>query len=353
MRRTDYFPPGGYHSLPDVIMAMEDLSAAAKLVWMALAKFLTTKSGKPCPSVKVLMEATGLARTRVMLSTAELERHGLCRIERGKGYRGSNIYHLLQPQAALFTSDNQKRDRSQGATSRRARPVARRGATSRKARPIVVTAVVDRLTPQPPKGGVGAAAANGSTDTATPDLAHRRVEAAEAVERAYAEHFRSPPTKAFREALARELDAGDATAMAATAEFLAQATKADMRAAVKAAADRKPSPGRFGWKWFTGALRDRLAAAAAKAEADERDRQRRQAEAEERRRQADEAEARKRHWDGLSDAERERYRDEARRKYGGSAAAVFMIGTPQRLDSAAEQLAWQEHKAGGPREAVA
>jgi hypothetical protein len=131
--------------------------------------------------------------------------------------------------------------------------------------------------------------------------------------------------------------AGDETAQRAAAEFLAKATATDMNSAVRAAARRKPSPGRFGWRWFLGALRDRLATEAREAEANAQAEERRTREAQERRQHEAEAAAIRDHFVNLSDSAKAEYRRRAVETPG-----PFRPRTADQIDHEAARLAWQD-----------
>lgn len=112
--RDSLFEPGRYLSCPLTIMAMVDLSASAKCVWMALAAHLGRDGSSAWPSVARLCRRTGQSRSTVLRCIEQLESLGLVAIERSFG--ASNIYRLRQPEAGLFDDgDDQRRRQKTGA----------------------------------------------------------------------------------------------------------------------------------------------------------------------------------------------------------------------------------------------
>ena len=79
-------PSGWDAEIPLVIMSRRDLTSSAKGVMGALFYQFRRKNHARC-SIKELAKATGVSKSTVVRSVAQLERAGLVRVERPAGDR--------------------------------------------------------------------------------------------------------------------------------------------------------------------------------------------------------------------------------------------------------------------------
>ena len=93
MKRDELFIPGQYASLPNRVMARADLSAAAKLIYQAIASHLRNGEEWVWPSLDRLAEMTSCGRRTIIRSIEQLRRLALIETEQQPGI--STRYKLL------------------------------------------------------------------------------------------------------------------------------------------------------------------------------------------------------------------------------------------------------------------
>jgi len=110
VKRDELFQPGSYSSIADAILRRRDLTASAKLVWMALGKHVGVGRSEVWPSIARLSQLTGQARGTVLAAVKMLLGAGLVEVLRDPGRH--NRYRLLQPQAGLFDKADRPKKRT-------------------------------------------------------------------------------------------------------------------------------------------------------------------------------------------------------------------------------------------------
>jgi hypothetical protein len=118
--RSRLFAPGRYAALPLVLLERTDLSASAKLVWMALTSHLGPDGTEVWPSIMRLVRMTGLSRPTTLRAIGDLLSLELVAREQTPGK--VTRYQMLQPQAGLFKVGSLARP----AADRKARPATKR-----------------------------------------------------------------------------------------------------------------------------------------------------------------------------------------------------------------------------------
>ncbi len=208
--RQRLFEPGKYLSLPECLLRRTDVSASAKLVWMALASHLGPRGTEVWPSINRLAAMTALARDTVLTAVAHLADGGLLSITKCDGR--PNVYRILQPQAGLFEPPPK---RSEFATGRNLPPVENPDNTGRKSRqpPVgnsdpkycmeVLKEVERSKPPNPPHaGGVRGDACGRARNTRTETIL-------QAVQRAWHEVFDQDLPSRLRRRIERGIANGD------------------------------------------------------------------------------------------------------------------------------------------------
>ena len=103
-KRADLFNPGMYVSIPLTIMCRDDITPAAKLIWIMMAYHLGLNNSASWPSEALLAKETGLNRVTASRAGASLESLGLVVVHRRKG--GVNHYEIRQPEAVSDLPQN-------------------------------------------------------------------------------------------------------------------------------------------------------------------------------------------------------------------------------------------------------
>ena len=93
MLKSELLIPGQFTGVPDIIWQSKLLSPADKLVWICLMSHLGKK--KACyPSVKTIVEETGIPKRTVCRSLATLKAAGF--IEKNQGFVGFSNHYILK-----------------------------------------------------------------------------------------------------------------------------------------------------------------------------------------------------------------------------------------------------------------
>lgn len=317
------FQPGSYMSIPYVIAARVDLSAAAKLVWAALAKHLGPNATEVYPGISTLMRMTGTSKDTVMRASASLVEAGLVSVRKVQGRNGlHNVYRLYQPEI----------DPSQNATGGKLRPVAKCGATGRKMPPTPVAKCDLNYLSEIPKGSktpLTPRTAGGSQS----DLDIARIAAA--LNAAHEAVFGAPMPRRWE----RRLERLDGTAV-----MFDGVTVADVRAAVTRAKEKRKT---FGFGWVEDVLREKASASVAAKESKAANARTAEAEArkakdaEAKRQEAkQQAQERSEHFATLGADRQADYRRLATQ-------GRFASKRPDVIEAFAAMLAWKDFEKGG------
>jgi biotin operon repressor len=293
--------PGSYTCMPYVLMRRVDLSASAKLVWMALMSHLGQGAYEVWPSMARLAWMTGLGRATVIRAIEALEAEGLIVVIREEGE--VSRYRVRQPEAEDL-----------GGTGIKMIPVSKRDGTRlkmRRDRYQNETRTTQRttpgtntpLTPRDAGGGCGDASPVAAEEVAgrdeKPSPQNPAEEAGQAmgetveavlarIEAAYREVFGHEATldSKARRKIRRGWKQGDAWWLA---RIDADAIRAGQRKAAEVAGRA------FGLGWVAKAIAEQAAAEQAKANAQTaRERAAEEAARQAERRAAEQAEARQR-----------------------------------------------------------
>lgn len=211
MNRNELFEPGRYSSLPDVFLRDPTLAASAKLVWMALAGHLGPSGTEVWPSMTRLSRRTGLSRATVLRAVGDLEDAGLIAVRRQPSGK-SNLYRILQPQAGPSAEKQYQND-----TGSKMTPVAECNPTGIKMTPEAVSkcnpkycSSTERSTPPNPKGEK---TESGGTDFSPEQKTETKAAMVRRIDAAHVEAFGKPLPAKWKRDIRLEFDDGDRAAL--------------------------------------------------------------------------------------------------------------------------------------------